>query len=74
MGERLYNCDFSNFLPMPSVFSIDDQSKPPKSISIDLQCFDRVVMFCLKSDDLNDFSLKLIKYLMFASSHFCVKI
>ena len=30
-------------------------------------------MFCLKQFDLNDFSLKLTKYLMFPNSYFCVK-
>ena len=30
-------------------------------------------MFCLKPLDLNNFSLKLMKYLMFPNSHFCVK-
>ena len=73
MGKRLCNRDFP-FLPMRLVLSIKDQSKLPKSLLVGVQCFDRVVMFCLKSADLNDFSLKLMKYLMFASSHFCVKI
>ena len=36
-------------------------------------CLDRVI-FHLKPFDLNDFSLKLTKYLMFPNSHFCLKI
>ena len=33
-----------------------------KAYLVGVQCFNRNVMFCLKSTDLNDFSLKLMKY------------
>ena len=61
-GEKEEKPSNSNvsFLPMPLVFSINDQSKLRKSLSGRGQCFDRV-MFCLKRFDLNDFSLKLTK-------------
>ena len=72
MGKRLCNGDFS-FLPMLLISSIKNQSKLPKSLLVGGQCLDRV-MFCLKPFDLNDFRLKLTKYLMFTDSHFCVKI
>ena len=51
-----------SFLPMPLVFSINDQSELSKSLLRGGQCFDRV-MFCLKPFDFNDFSLKLTKIL-----------
>ena len=56
MVEGLCNSDFS-FLPMPLVSSITDQSKLRKSLLVDGQRLDRV-MFCLRSFDFNDFSLK----------------
>ena len=61
MRERLCNHDFS-FLPLPLVLSVGDQSKLPKSLLVGVQCFHRNVMLCLKSTDLNYFSLKLMKY------------
>ena len=61
MRERPCNHDFPFFLS-PLVSSVKDQSKLPKNLSISVQCFNRNVMFCLKSADLNDFSLKLMKY------------
>ena len=61
MRERLCNRDFS-FWPLPLVSSVKDQSKLPKSLLVGVQCFNTNVMFSLKSADLNDFSLKLMKY------------
>ena len=72
MAKRLCDSHFS-FLPMRLVSSIKDQSKLPKSLLVGGQHLDRVIFF-LKLCDFNDFSLKLTKYLMFPSSHFCVKI
>ena len=72
MGKRLCNGDFS-FLPVLLVLSVKDQSKLPKSLFVGDQCLDRVI-FCLKSFDFSDFSLKLTKYSVFPNSHFCVKI
>ena len=71
MGKRLCNVDFS-FLPMSLVSSTKNQSKLFKSLLIGDQCLGRV-MFCLKPFDLNDFSLKLMKYSMFSNSYFCEK-
>ena len=71
-GKRLCNGDLS-FLSMPLVSSVKGQSKLPKSLLVGGQRSDRL-MFCLKLFDFNDFSLKLIKYLMFPNSHFCLKI
>ena len=50
--------------------------KLPKSLLVGVQCFNRNLTFHRKSADLNDLSLKLMKYmyLMSASSHFCVKV
>ena len=70
--KRLCNGKFS-FLSMPLVVSAESQSKLPKSLLVVSQCLDRV-MFCLKPFDFNDFSLKLMKYLMFPNSYFCAKI
>ena len=61
MRERLCDRDFS-FLPMPLVPSVKYQSKLPKSLLVGVQCFNRNVMLRFKSADLNDFSLKLMKY------------
>ena len=72
MGKILCNGDFS-VLPMPLVSSVKDQSKLSKSLLVGGQCLDGV-MFCIRPLDLNDFSLKLMKYLMFPNSHFCVKV
>ena len=72
MGKRLCNADFS-FLFMLLVSSVKNQSKLPKSLLIGDHCLHRV-MFCLKPFDFNDFSLKLMKCLMFPNSYFCVKI
>ena len=58
---------------MPLVSSIKDQFKPPESLLVGGECFDRVI-FSLKPFDFNDFILRLVKYLMFPNSHFCVKI
>ena len=63
MEGKLFNSDLS-FLPL--VFRVKDQSKLAKSL---LDGLDRV-MFCLKAFDFNDFSLKLMKYLLFFSNHF----
>ena len=73
MGKRLCNRDFS-FLSMPLVSSVKDQFKLPKTLLVGVQCLNSVVMFCLNSADLNNFGLKLMQYLMFAISHFCVEI
>ena len=51
MGKRLCNNDFS-FLPLVS--SIKDQTKLPKSLSVVVQCFNKNIMFCVKSADLNE--------------------
>ena len=72
MGKRLCNGDIL-FLPLSLVLRVKDQSKLPKSLLVGGQHLDRV-MFCLKPIDFIDFSLKLMKYLMFPNSHFCVKI
>ena len=72
MGERLCNGDFS-ILAMPPVSSVKDQSKLPKSLLVSGQRLDRV-MFYQKLFNFDDFSLKLIKYLMFPNNHFCLKI
>ena len=61
MRERLCNRDFL-LLPIPLVSSVKDQFKLPKSLLVAVQCFNRNVMFCLKSANLIDFSLKLMKY------------
>ena len=68
MEKRLCNGDFS-FLPVSLVSSVKSQSKLPKSLLVGGQCLD-TVMFCLKPFDVNDFSLKLMKYLMFPKSYF----
>ena len=62
-----------SFLPMPLVLSVKDQSKLPKGFLLDDQRLDRA-MFCLKPFDCCNFSLKLMKYLIFPNSHFCVKV
>ena len=55
------------FLPMPLVSRVKNQSKLPKSLLLGGQCLDRL-MFCLKPFDFNDFSLKLTIYSMFPDS------
>ena len=72
MRKRLCNGDFS-FLPMPLVLSVEDQCQLLKNLLAGGQCL-AGVMFCLKPFHLNDFSLKLTKYLIFLNSHFCVKL
>ena len=62
MRERLCNHEFS-FLPTQLVSSVKYQSKLPKSLLVGFQCFNRNVVFHRKSSDLNDFSLKLMKYM-----------
>ena len=52
----------TSFLPMLLVSSIKYQSKLPKSLLVGVPCFNSNVTFHLKSADLNDFSLKLMKY------------
>ena len=70
MGKRLCDGDFS-VSPMLLVSIVKDQSKRPKSLLLGGQRLIRV-MFCLRSFDFNDFSLKLTKNLMFPNSHFFV--
>ena len=60
MGKRLCNRHFS-FLAMLLVSSVKDQSKIPKSLLADGQCWDRV-MFSPTPFEFNDFSLRLKKY------------
>ena len=67
MGKRLCNGDFS-FFPMPLVSSVQDQSKLPKSLLAGSQCLNRIT-FYLKFD-LNNFSLKLTKYVIFPNANF----
>ena len=62
MRERLCNHGFS-FLPVLLVSSVKYQSKLTKSLLVGVQCFNRNVMFHCKTADLNDFSLKLMKYM-----------
>ena len=64
MRERPCNHDFS-FLPMPLISSVKYKSKLLKNLLVGVQCFNRNVMFHRKSADLNDFSLKLMKYIVF---------
>ena len=54
------------------VSNVKNQSKLPKSLLVGGQCLNRVI-FCLKPFDLNDFSWKLTKYLLFPKSSFCEK-
>ena len=70
--KKISNSDFS-LLPVPLVSSIKYQSKLRNSLLADSQCLDRAI-FCLQPTDFNNFSLKLVKYLKFPNSHFCVKI
>ena len=72
MGKRLCNDNLS-FLPIPLVSSVKDQSRLPKTLLVGFQCLGRL-MFCLKPFGINDFNLKLTKYLMFPNIHFCVEI
>ena len=50
---------------MPLISSVKYKSKLPKNLLVGVQCFNRNVMFHRKSADLNDFSLKLMKYIVF---------
>ena len=71
MEKRLCNGNFS-FLPMLLVSSVKDNLNDQTSVLLGGQRLDRV-MFCPRSFDFNDFSLKLTKYLMFLTAIFVLK-
>ena len=73
MGKRLCNSDFS-FLPTQLISRLKITLNYQKGLLIGGgQRLDRV-MFYTKPFDINDFSLKLTKYLMLPNSHFCIKV
>ena len=64
------DCSFLHLLP---VWSIENQSKLPKTSLVGDQCLDRV-MVCLKPFDFYDFSFKLLKYFKKLKSSFFRKL